>query len=93
MEISIRRNQRPILRWIGGKMNERYLTTKEKEVAFYLCEGLTNKEIAETTKMKLITVKWYVHTIFKKYGVKTRTKLMREYLKEMELNNDLPPAA
>lgn len=77
----------------GHFMNEKLLTTKEKEVAFYLCEGLSNKEIAEAMKTKEINVKYYLYMIFKKYGVKKRTKFMHEYLKELELNNDLPPAA
>ncbi len=74
-------------------MNERYLTKKQTEVAFYLCQGYDDKEISEAMGNRLGTTKSYIQNMFRKYGVNKRTKFMAEYLKEKELNNDLPPAA
>jgi len=42
----------------------------------HLCEGLTNKEIAQTLSKSEATVKFQVSSAMGKLGVPTRTRLM-----------------
>jgi len=51
------------------------LSKKEKEVALYISEGLSNKEIADKIDVQPITVKKHVSSIFLKTGFKDRLSL------------------
>jgi LuxR family maltose regulon positive regulatory protein len=50
------------------------LTTREGEVLKLLAEGFSNREIASRLFIATSTVKGYVHTIFRKLEVDSRTK-------------------
>jgi DNA-binding NarL/FixJ family response regulator len=51
------------------------LTKKEKEILECICNGLTNKEIANKLYICEQTVKSHCNHLFKKFGVKSRLKL------------------
>jgi LuxR family maltose regulon positive regulatory protein len=50
------------------------LTTREREVLKLLAEGFSNKEISSRLFIATSTVKGYVHSIFRKLEVDSRTK-------------------
>jgi LuxR family maltose regulon positive regulatory protein len=50
------------------------LTAREQEVLLLIAEGLSNREIAARLFIEVGTVKWYVHSIFRKLEVDSRTK-------------------
>jgi LuxR family maltose regulon positive regulatory protein len=50
------------------------LTAREQEVLTLIAEGLSNREIAARLFIEVGTVKWYVHSIFRKLEVDSRTK-------------------
>jgi len=51
------------------------LTKKEKKVALFISEGLSNKEIADNLDVQLVTIKKHVSSIFLKTGFKDRLAL------------------
>ena len=51
------------------------LTKKESEILVHVCEGLSNKEIANKLYISEQTVKSHCNHLFKKFGVKSRLKL------------------
>lgn len=51
------------------------ITSKESEILNYICEGLSNKEIAQKLFISEQTVKTHCNHIYKKFGVKNRVKL------------------
>src|SRR5215210_6578604 len=51
-----------------------HLTTREREVLELIAEGLSNQEIATRLFIATSTVKGYVHSIFRKLEVDSRTK-------------------
>ena len=58
-----------------SSMMER-LSLREQEVATLVCEGLSNKEIAQRTSITERTVKAHLSSIFEKVGVKDRIALV-----------------
>ncbi len=50
------------------------LTKKEKEILFYLCKGLLNKEISDQLNISIDTVKKHNKNIFRKTGVRNRSE-------------------
>ena len=50
------------------------LTEREKEVLFYLCKGVLNKEICDQLKISIETVKKHNKQIFKKLAVRNRAE-------------------
>lgn len=55
----------------------RKLTVRESKVLRCVCEGLTNKEIAERLGISENTVKSFLQQLFAKAGVRTRSQLVR----------------
>ncbi len=55
------------------------LTEKEKDIAFMIADGLSNKEIAQAEKIALSTVKGHIHNIFEKAGVSDRVSLALKF--------------
>lgn len=51
------------------------LTKKEAEILGHVCEGLSNKEIANKLYISEQTVKSHCNHLFKKFGVSSRLKL------------------
>lgn len=62
------------------------LTSKEKEIIYFVCEGLANKEIAEKLNISEQTVKAHLHKIFKKLGISSRTQLISIFLETDHTN-------
>lgn len=52
------------------------LTTREREVAVLLADGLTNKEIASHMQIEPGTVKSHVHNVIRKFGVRRRAQVV-----------------
>ncbi len=63
------------------------LTRRENEVARLVSRALSNKEIARELELSESTVKHHVHAVLGKFGVATRSQLMRN------MREDLWPAA
>lgn len=57
------------------------LTEREKEVAFFAADGLSNEEIAERLSLGSETVKSHLKKIFKKLGVTNRVSLLSKLRK------------
>lgn len=55
------------------------LSVREQEVAWLVCEGLQNKQIALELRISEKTVKTHVSNILKKLGKKTRLELILSY--------------
>jgi len=51
-----------------------HLTARQLEVLYFVCQGLTNKQIAEKLDVNEITVKVHAGAIFKELGVSSRTQ-------------------
>lgn len=62
------------------------LTDKQKQVCDMLVRGASNKQIAQEMGVAINTVKMYLLTIMKKFGVKNRTELAITYYKD--INNE-----
>ena len=58
---------------LPAEANALGLTRRELDVLRLLCEGLTNKEIAEGLVISVVTVNAYLRTIYSKLGVSSRT--------------------
>jgi DNA-binding CsgD family transcriptional regulator len=52
------------------------LTRREREVAQLVCEGQSNKEIAQNACLSLPTVKKHLHSVFRKLAVPSRSRLL-----------------
>jgi LuxR family maltose regulon positive regulatory protein len=50
------------------------LTPRELEVLRLICEGLSNREIAERLTVTLNTVKKHTSNLYSKLGVRSRTQ-------------------
>ncbi|AZV58544.1 response regulator transcription factor [Clostridium sp. AWRP] len=59
-----------------GKNDLKCLTNREKEIADYICMGLSNKEIGEKLFISANTVKNHVYNIYKKVNVKNKVELI-----------------
>ena len=57
------------------------LTTKEKEVLEYVCNGLTNIEIGTLLNISQYTAKAYVSSIIKKLDARNRTEAVYKAIK------------
>jgi len=52
------------------------LTGREQQVVALVCEGLSNKAIAQKLKVSEGTVKCHLHKVFQKLGVQSRYSLL-----------------
>ena len=52
------------------------ITSREQEIIDGICQGLSNKEIAQRLSVSPHTVKAHLNRIFKKFNVTSRSKLM-----------------
>ncbi len=52
------------------------LTCREKEIIEHICQGLSNREIAQTLTLSENTVKTHLINIFRKFNIKSRAKLI-----------------
>lgn len=53
------------------------LTPRQREVLKLLVQGLPNKAIAQALGLQEVTVKLHLSRIFKKFGARNRTELVR----------------
>jgi len=51
------------------------LSKKEKQVANYVADGMSNKEIAQSLGVQLVTIKKHISSIFSKLNIKDRVAL------------------
>ncbi len=54
------------------------ITGREQEIVASICEGLSNKEIADRFGLSPCTVRAHLYRIYKKLGVNSRSKLMAQ---------------
>jgi DNA-binding CsgD family transcriptional regulator/Lon protease-like protein len=66
----------------SSQMNLSLLSKRELEVVRGLCEGLTNREIAERLGLSQHTIKNYLLRLFDKLGVSSRVELLFKALTE-----------
>lgn len=59
----------------GEPSSDIHLTKKELEILNFICNGLSNKEIAKKLFISEQTVKSHCNHLFKKFGVTSRLKL------------------
>lgn len=60
------------------------LTERERQILGLAAEGMSNQEISDKIFVSLGTVKWHLHNVYDKLGVKNRTqalKAVQDYLK------------
>lgn len=55
--------------WPGA---EQGLSGRESEVLVWVCQGLSNREIAERAQLSINTVKTYIRSCYRKIGASTR---------------------
>ena len=60
---------------VRGSGREMPLTQREAEILRFICEGYSNKAIAETLNISEQTVKTHCNHLFKKFEVTSRLKL------------------
>ena len=58
----------------GGSNDDFRLTPREKEVLSHLLRGASNKEIARSLDLQVVTVKLHVRSICRKMGAENRTQ-------------------
>lgn len=57
------------------------LTTRERQAAYYVRLGMSNKKVASQMKIAESTVEQYLHRAYGKLGVSRRIELRGESLK------------
>jgi len=60
---------------LGGEWSK-VLTPRERQVAFLVARGLSNKDVARELGLSEGTVKIHLHNIFQKLGAKNRYGLV-----------------
>ncbi len=60
---------------LGGEWSK-VLTPRERQVAFLVTRGLSNKDVARELGLSEGTVKIHLHNIFRKLGAKNRYGLI-----------------
>jgi predicted ATPase/DNA-binding CsgD family transcriptional regulator len=61
----------------GAEASLPRLTQRELEVLQHLSKGLTSAQIAEKLELSTVTISSYLHSIYKKLGVSSRTAALR----------------
>ena len=67
------------------------LSERERQIAFLMAKGLSNKAIARKLGIAEGTVKMHVHRVLEKSGIHTRAKLAVKILSELKLLLAPPP--
>ncbi|MGJ7495502.1 LuxR C-terminal-related transcriptional regulator [Variovorax sp. RT4R15] len=70
------RSAQPALRVTAGRGGAEDLTERELKILRLLKAGLGNRELAQSLFLSEATVKWHLHNIFAKLGVKNRTSAL-----------------
>ncbi len=56
------------------------LAAREKEILDLVAKGFANKQVADQLSLTVGTVRWYLHEIYRKLQVQSRTEAARLYL-------------
>lgn len=67
---------------VGQPAREFHLSAREREVAGYLIQGASNKEIARALDLQVVTIKLHVRGVCRKLGAQNRTQaamIAKEY--------------
>lgn len=65
------------------------LTKREKQIAEFLLEGLSNKQIAQNLTIEVSTVKNHVHNILSKIGVHSRAQAVTILHRFVQIKSDI----
>ena len=68
------------------------LSKREQETLALLAEGFRYKEIADQMGISFNTVREYVHSIYRKLHVSSRTEAVRKYQRQPGVGSPLPPS-
>ena len=60
-----------------------HISPRELEVAKLVCHGLTNKEIAETLKIRQGTVKTHMKNIYRRIHVRNKVALLLRFMADV----------
>ena len=60
-----------------------HVTARERDVLRLLCEGLTDKEIAERLGVRYRTVRTHLENLYRKFSVRNRHGLVAEWLRRV----------
>ena len=58
-----------------GLTNSSHLTAREMDVPHLLCDGLTDREIAESLFLSITTIRYHINNLISKTGFNSRTEL------------------
>jgi DNA-binding NarL/FixJ family response regulator len=72
----VKKRERALRERCNSQLRKWGLTARQAEVASYLLEGRTNKEIADDLCVVVKTIKFHFTCIFLKMGVKNRTQAL-----------------
>lgn len=80
--------------YLKNEISHLYLTQREAECIFYILQGYTLKEAARELELSPRTLEFYFKRIKEKFGCKTRSALIKlfmkndilDFLKEAKLN-------
>ncbi|MEW6184304.1 MAG: helix-turn-helix transcriptional regulator [Thermodesulfobacteriota bacterium] len=61
---------------VKNRLKEAGLSHREQEVAYLICKGLKNSEVADKLCISTYTVENHLRSIFAKFGVNRRTSLI-----------------
>lgn len=67
------------------------LTAREQEILKYLCQGMSNKEIAQTMSLSPETIKSRLQRIYSKLNINSRGEAMRLYYSASARISKSPP--
>lgn len=70
---------------IDDQLNRWDLTEAEKDVAFLLLKGLSDKEISNVRKTSVKTVRTQVNSIYSKTGITSRSEFLAFFLEDLFL--------
>ncbi len=74
---NLRRRPAPKGEIVGTRLSHLVrLTRREQELAWLVCDGRSNQEIADESSLSLETVKKHLHSVFRKLEVSSRSRLM-----------------
>lgn len=65
-----------------------HLSLREREVVELLCEGITQKEVANNLCISPKTVETHIRNLFERFKVKNTTELVAKYMKYKNANRE-----
>ncbi|MDH5564808.1 MAG: LuxR C-terminal-related transcriptional regulator [Nitrospirota bacterium] len=75
--LSVQHHQTPPLAETPRPVNSRVvITAREYDILMHVVEGQTKRQIAEALHLKPATIRTYLHSVYRKARVSTRTALI-----------------